>query len=49
MALALDLLADPVLDRLVSGESHFEELPAVMQSLASGPGDTLCHAVRYSP
>jgi 2-desacetyl-2-hydroxyethyl bacteriochlorophyllide A dehydrogenase len=49
MALALDLLADPVLDRLVSGESDFDELPTVMQSLASGPGDTLCHAVRYAP
>jgi threonine dehydrogenase-like Zn-dependent dehydrogenase len=49
MALALALLADPALDRLVSGESDFEELPSVMPSLADGPGDTLCHAVRYAP
>ena len=47
LALALDLLADPVFDRLISGESRFDELPALMARLASAPGGALCHAVRY--
>jgi hypothetical protein len=47
MQLALALLADPVLDKLVTGESAFEELPSVMAALAATPGDTLCHRVRY--
>src|SRR5204862_4751968 len=33
MALALGLLADPVLDVLITGESPFEELPDVMRRL----------------
>src|SRR5579862_9416483 len=33
MALALALLADPVLDALITGESDFEELPNTMQQL----------------
>jgi threonine dehydrogenase-like Zn-dependent dehydrogenase len=47
MALALRLLSDDVLDALISGESAFDQLPAVMAALAEGPGDTLCHRVRY--
>ncbi|MFI1567464.1 dehydrogenase [Streptomyces sp. NPDC020490] len=47
LALALDLLADPALDALVTGESHFEELPDVMPGLASGQIPALCHRVRY--
>jgi len=47
MALALDLLAHDELDALISGESRFDELPAVMASLASAPGDALCHRIRY--
>lgn len=47
MALALALLAAPVLDVLVSGESVFEELPLVMPQLASAPAGTLCHRIRY--
>ncbi|WP_324787940.1 dehydrogenase [Streptomyces sp. H51] len=47
LALALDLLADPALDALVTGESHFEELPDVMPGLASGRIPALCHRVRY--
>lgn len=49
MELALRLLRDPALDRLVSGESPFEELPRVMADLASGAGAPLCHRVRYDP
>jgi NADPH:quinone reductase-like Zn-dependent oxidoreductase len=47
MALALDLLAHDELDALITGESQFEDLPAVMASLAAAPGDTLCHRIRY--
>ncbi|MGE0447799.1 MAG: zinc-binding alcohol dehydrogenase [Vicinamibacterales bacterium] len=47
MALALSLLADPVLDVLITGESMFEDLPEVMARLAASPGDTLCHRIRY--
>jgi threonine dehydrogenase-like Zn-dependent dehydrogenase len=48
LALALDLLADPALDALVTGESPFEELPAVLPRLASGEIPALCHRVRYA-
>ncbi|PAZ12629.1 dehydrogenase [Streptomyces sp. SA15] len=47
LALALDLLADPALDALVTGECAFEELPDVLPRLASGAIPALCHRVRY--
>ncbi|WP_371663752.1 3-hydroxyacyl-CoA dehydrogenase NAD-binding domain-containing protein [Streptomyces sp. NBC_00280] len=47
LALALDLLADPALDALVTGECAFEELPDVLPGLASGEIPALCHRVRY--
>ncbi|MEU5596756.1 zinc-binding alcohol dehydrogenase [Streptomyces sp. NPDC020298] len=47
LALALDLLADPALDALITGESAFEELPDVLPRLASGEIPALCHRVRY--
>jgi threonine dehydrogenase-like Zn-dependent dehydrogenase len=47
LALALDLLADPALDALVTGECRFEELPDVLPRLASGEIPALCHLVRY--
>lgn len=47
LALALDLLADPVFDALVTGESHFAELPDVMARLASGELQALCHRIGY--
>ncbi|MFM9445846.1 dehydrogenase [Streptomyces acidiscabies] len=47
LALALDLLADPALDALITGECAFEELPAVLPKLASGEIPALCHRVRY--
>jgi hypothetical protein len=49
MQLALALAADPVLDALITGECAFDDLPSVMAELASAPGDTLCHRVRYGP
>ncbi|MEU9480158.1 zinc-binding alcohol dehydrogenase [Streptomyces sp. NPDC048191] len=48
MALALDLLADPALDALITGESAFEQLPDVMPKLASGDIPALCHRIRYA-
>jgi 2-desacetyl-2-hydroxyethyl bacteriochlorophyllide A dehydrogenase len=47
MQLVLALLRDSQLDVLISGESEFEELPAVMAKLAREPGDALCHRIRY--
>jgi hypothetical protein len=47
LGLALALLADPALDRLISGEDDFDDLPAVQARLASDPGDTLMHRIRY--
>jgi 2-desacetyl-2-hydroxyethyl bacteriochlorophyllide A dehydrogenase len=47
MQLALELLADPALDVLISGESAFDDLPRVMAGLATAPGDTLCHRIKY--
>ena len=47
LALALDLLADPALDSLITGECGFDELPEVMPRIASGELPALCHRVRY--
>lgn len=47
LAVALDLLADPALDALVTGESAFQDLPDVLPKLASGDIPALCHRVRY--
>lgn len=48
LALALSLLGDAVLDALISGESAFDELPAVMPELARASGRALCHRIRYA-
>jgi threonine dehydrogenase-like Zn-dependent dehydrogenase len=47
MRLALALLGDPALDVLITGESSFDDMPNVMATLATAPGDTLCHRIRY--
>jgi threonine dehydrogenase-like Zn-dependent dehydrogenase len=47
LALALELLRDPVFDVLLTGESRFEDLPATMARLAADPGGALCHVVTY--
>jgi NADPH:quinone reductase-like Zn-dependent oxidoreductase len=49
LALALELLADPAYDVLITGESQFEELPQVMPLLASGELPALCHRIVYDP
>ncbi|TPE53204.1 zinc-dependent alcohol dehydrogenase [Amaricoccus solimangrovi] len=46
LAKALDLLADPVLDALISGETDFADLAARYGAILGDPG-TLCHRVRY--
>jgi hypothetical protein len=47
LALALDLLRDPAFDVVVTGESRFDELPGVMERLASGSLPALCHTITY--
>jgi hypothetical protein len=46
LAKALELLLDPRLDVLISGESAFEDLPDTMAELSRSPG-ALCHRIRY--
>ena len=46
IAKALDLLCDPALDALISGETEFADLPARYGAILSDPG-TLCHRIRY--
>jgi len=46
MAKALDLLCDPALDRLISGETPFHDLPARYATILED-ADTLCHRIRY--
>ena len=47
LRIALDLLADPAYDALVSGECAFEELPGVLAKLATGELKALCLRVVY--
>jgi threonine dehydrogenase-like Zn-dependent dehydrogenase len=47
LALALELLRDPVFDVLVTGQSPFEELPDLMTRLAAGSATGLCHTITY--
>ncbi len=44
---ALELLLEPDLDCLISGQSRFEELPALMPRLAEASGEVLCHRIVY--
>ena len=47
LALALELLRDEAFDAVLSGESRFEDLPAVMARLAAGDLPALCHTITY--
>lgn len=47
MEIALGLLRSSELDALITGESAFEELPAVMERLADNGRGVLCHRIRY--
>ncbi len=46
LALALDLLSDPVFDHLLTGETPFADLPTAMPALTAAAGP-LAHLVRY--
>ncbi len=47
MQLVMRGLGSPELDSLVTGESPFDELPAVLARLAGSPGYTLTHRIAY--
>lgn len=47
LAKALELLRDPALDVLVTGEAPFADLPELMPSLTAGPRGVLCQRVIY--
>jgi threonine dehydrogenase-like Zn-dependent dehydrogenase len=47
LGLALELLADPAFDVLLTGSSRFAELPEVMPRLADGRLPALCHTISY--
>jgi hypothetical protein len=47
LALALELLADPVFDRLITGACAFDDLPRAMARLAADPAGALCEVVTY--
>ena len=47
MELVMRLLANAELDALITGESQFDELPAVLARLAASPGYTLTHRIAY--
>ena len=46
MALALDLLRDPIFDCLITGEDPFPSLPRLLPRLAGDPS-ALCHRITY--
>ncbi len=48
MQLVFRLLGDSRLDALITGESEFEELPSILETLSREPGDTLCHLIKYT-
>jgi hypothetical protein len=43
----VSLLADPVFDAFLTGSSPFSALPHVVQELADGSLDALCHVIEY--
>jgi threonine dehydrogenase-like Zn-dependent dehydrogenase len=47
LAIALDLLADPSFDALLTGHSDFGDLPEVMPRLTDGDLPALCHLIDY--
>ncbi|WP_344200968.1 zinc-binding alcohol dehydrogenase [Pseudolysinimonas kribbensis] len=48
LALALELLADPAFDVLLSGPSPYTALPDVAAALAAGTDTGLCHTIDWS-
>ena len=48
LALALELLRDDAFDALLTGDSPWNELPAVMAALADGQGGELCRTIDWT-
>ena len=49
LTLAIELLADPAFDALLTGTSRFADLPETMAALAAGTLPALCHTITYDP
>lgn len=47
LQLALSLLEDEQLDHLISGESHFNDLPSTYDAILGDGQHVLCHRIRY--
>ncbi|WP_426228054.1 dehydrogenase [Pseudarthrobacter sp. DSP2-3-2b1] len=47
LELAVSLLKDPVFDAFLTGASPFVDLPEVVQNLADGTLEALCHVIEY--
>jgi len=47
LQLAMSLINDDQLDYLISGESHFRDLPAEYDAILSDSQNALCHRIRY--
>ena len=47
LRLALGLLADPAFDALLTGDSPWQDLPAVMAAIAVGSAPGLCHTIDW--
>ncbi|BAS07297.1 dehydrogenase [Arthrobacter sp. Hiyo4] len=47
LELAVELLKDPIFDVFLTGASPFTDLPAVVQNLADGTLEALCHVIEY--
>lgn len=47
LKLALGMLADPVLDELISGASPFERMPDDLPEVLAASGEVLCHRIDY--
>lgn len=47
LELAVELLKDPVFDAFLTGASPFTDLPTVVQHLADGTLEALCHVIEY--
>lgn len=47
LALALELLADPRFDVLLSPPRHFSQLPSIMAELAEGQDEIMCQPIIY--
>lgn len=48
LALALNLLTDPVFEHFLTGDSAFQDLPRTLPRLVEAPGGELCHVIHYN-